>query len=164
MDESAGAITARLVVTVTEPDLAVTMVGVAVGVTARAFSSARFPPEAMTVARFVFAVDQATTPVMSRKAPLLKVPVAVMRPTVPLTRVILLFVAEMLSTVRAIEFSVPPVTLRLVDPLTPDRVALIKVVPCARAVAVPPGAIDATPGLPELQTTLLVISGVVPSE
>src|SRR6185369_10250855 len=85
-DRGAGAVTVRLVVTgVTVPDLAVTMVGIDDGVTAVALSSARFPPGVVTLAILVSATDHSTTPLMSRLAPLLKVPMAIMRTEVSLT-------------------------------------------------------------------------------
>ena len=149
--------TVRFAVALRVPDLAVTVVGVDAGVTARALSHTRFPLTPVTVAMAVFAVDHTTTPVMSREVPLLKEPVAVMRVRVFLTRKGL--AGEMTMSVRF-----PPVTLRFAVPLIPPRVALIEVVPCKRVVAAPEAAIVAISGLDEVQAARLVMSPVVPSE
>lgn len=142
--------TVRLVVAVNVPDVAVTVIGTPAGVTARAFRNARFPPGVVvTDAMAGLATDQVTAPVMSRvtsEAPLLKEPVAVMRTTVSLAR--LTVAGEMVKLVR-----LPPVTLRVVVPLIPPRVAVITVVPCKKDLAAPPVVgIVATSGLDELQT------------
>ncbi len=124
-------------------------------VTARGFRNARLPPEVVTVANDVLAGVQVVAPVMSRELPLLKVPVAVMRPTVSLTSV-------MAAGEMEIAVKLPPVALRLVVALTPPRVAPIVVVPCVSAVAVPLLlTIVAQVGFDELQATRDVISAVV---
>lgn len=56
------------------------------------------------------------------------------------------------------------VTVRSVFPVIPFRVALIDVVPAATVVATPPVAIVAILGWDDAQVTVLVMSGVVPSE
>ena len=77
--------------------------------------------------------------------PLLKVPVAVMRRLVSLTRI-----AGAGETVNAVRL--PPVTLSSVVPLTPFRAALIEVVPCKSVFAAPPGAIVAKSAMDELHS------------
>lgn len=150
-----GLVTVRLVVADSVPAGSVTLdVTVVSGVTALAERKTRFPAGGVTVARLVLAGKKVTTLVISRFAPLLKVPVAVMRATVPWTRVTSAGV-----TVKPV--SVPPVTLRFVVPLTPFRLAVINVVPCDRVVAEPPVAvIVATLELNEVQVARFVMSTV----
>ena len=81
-DVTVGAVTARVDVPVINPDLAVI---VADDVVSRALSHARVPPEEVTVALALSDDDHSTAPVRSRDVPLLKIPVAVIRLTVPLT-------------------------------------------------------------------------------
>jgi hypothetical protein len=143
MVSSTGAVTVRLVVPATVPDLAVIVV--AVEVTANVLSHAK-DPETVTVAILVSATDHATAPVISREEPLLKVPVAVTWLVVSLASVGVVGVID-------IAVRVPPVTLRLAVPVMLSKVALIEVVPCARVVTVPLVLIVAMVGLDEAQAT-----------
>ena len=152
-DVTVGAVTARVDVPVINPDLAVI---VADDVVSRALSHARVPPEEVTVALALSDDDHSTAPVRSRDVPLLKIPVAVIRLTVPLTSF-----GEGGSTLILVRF--PPVTLRFDDPLTLPNVALMEVVPWASALATP-AEIVALEVSDEPQLTKAVISGVVPSE
>jgi hypothetical protein len=147
MDFSVGAVTVSVVEPVIELEVAViVVVPVAIVV------ASPLPP--MVAAPALLEVHL-TEPVMFCVVPLLKVPVAVYC-TVPPAAI------EALAGVTAIDCSVAPVIVSRVEPVMEPEVAVMVVVPVARAFANPPVLMVAAVALLELQVTELVRFCVVP--
>ena len=66
------------------------------------------------------------------------------------------FAIDGFAGVTAIETSVAGVTVSTVDPVIEPDVALMVLVPTARAVVNPPVAMVAVPAVPDAQVTVLV--------
>ena len=113
-------------------------------------------PPGLIDAMVSFEDAQVTVPVMSCVLPSENVPVAVNCWTVPRTR-------AGFAGVMAIETRIAWVTVRVLDPDTPDSVALMVAEPVARLLAKPEPVIVATPLLDEAQAAEAVMSFVDPS-
>ena len=74
------------------------------------------------------------------------------------------FATDGLAGVTAIDCSVAAITVIVVDPLTVLRVALIKLVPTATALASPPVVIVTCAGVPDCHVTVAERSCVLLSE
>ncbi len=101
--------------------------------------------------------DQVTLVVRSAIVPSLYVPVA-LSCTVPLIGIALI------AGATVIDFNVAAVTVTSVVPVTPWSIAEIVLIPGAIVVADPPGAIETTPGMLELQVAVWVTSAIDLSE
>ena len=141
IETSDGATTIREVEPAIEPELADTTVVPCFRVVAR--------PVAEIVATVVSVEPQVTEFVMICVVLSLYVPVAVNCGLVPSG-------AEEFAGVTAIETSAAAVTVSVVDPLMPPRVAVIEDVPVASVEASPDALIVATVGVAEAQVTELV--------
>jgi hypothetical protein len=113
-------------------------------------------PDALIVAVVVVPEDQVTVDVRFCVVPSLNVPVAVNCCVAPLA-------IEGFVGVTAIDCSVAAVTVRTVEPLMDDDVAVIVEVPTPAPVARPAALIIAVVVVPELHVTVLVRFCVVPS-
>jgi hypothetical protein len=127
---------------------------------ATAVASPGLPAALLIVATLGFAELQVTEDVNACVVPSGRIPVATNCKVVPSAMVAM-------DGVTVIAASVPGMTVRVVVPMRPWKVALILVVPAVTAVACPglPAAllIVATPGTEEAQVTVVVRSWLVPS-